>query len=147
MALTTRTSWAPMPSLASAWPSARSTLTNSEQTLNHCTKPQIHRNRCHHGLQAGAAHKGVPLYRHIADLAGVKHTLLMFLLLISHSLSSGEGRPHASALPQRHQRRQPRRQQACHAGLVLDRPQIETTTQRVCVDLSLLVVETKEIIF
>ena len=23
-------------------------------------------------LQAGAAHKGVPLYRHIADLAGVK---------------------------------------------------------------------------
>ena len=23
-------------------------------------------------VQAGAAHKGVPLYRHIADLAGVK---------------------------------------------------------------------------
>ena len=99
-------------------------------------------------LQAGAAHKGVPLYRHIADLAGVKHTLLMLLSFFFHAFfSSGEGCPHASALPQRHQRRQPRRQQACHAGLVLDRPQIETTTQRVCVDLSLLVVETKEIIF
>ena len=40
------------------------------------------------GLQAGAAHKGVPLYRHIADLAGVKHSLTLLMLLVILFLSS-----------------------------------------------------------
>ena len=40
-------------------------------------------------LQAGAAHKGVPLYRHIADLAGVKtHPPLLLLLFLFPSLFS-----------------------------------------------------------
>ena len=30
--------------------------------------------------KAGAAHKGVPLYRHIADLAGVKVKTIILLL-------------------------------------------------------------------
>ncbi len=36
----------------------------------------ISNTKVHNANQAGAAHKGVPLYKHIADLAGVKNVIM-----------------------------------------------------------------------